>query len=118
MKELLSLALPNEEFVENFRPDWLKNPATGANLELDRYYPRLLLGFEFNGPQHRKEIGEKQWERDKLKKHLCAKHGVLRIVFYWGELSMKRVVEKISDSHLMRASWKNGKPWIKRDNPK
>ena len=42
------------------RPDWLKSPATGKNLEIDGYCPDINtpigrgLGFEYNGCQHSK----------------------------------------------------------------
>lgn len=34
------------------RPEFLKNPATGKNLEIDGYNDQLKLGFEYNGKQH------------------------------------------------------------------
>jgi len=42
------------------RPDWLKSPATGRNLEIDGFCPDIEtpigrgLGFEYNGRQHSK----------------------------------------------------------------
>lgn len=36
----------------NKRPDFLKNPETGYNLELDGYNEELQIGFEYNGIQH------------------------------------------------------------------
>jgi hypothetical protein len=36
------------------RPDFLKNPATGYNLELDGYCPELKIAFEYDGTQHSK----------------------------------------------------------------
>ena len=45
------------EFV-SIRPDWLKNPETKRNLELDGYNPNIKtaigtgVAFEYNGSQH------------------------------------------------------------------
>lgn len=79
------------EIVENIfqkpfpsmRPDFLKNPETGRNLECDLMNPELKLCIERNGEQHYKHvehfhtIGEygKQLERDKLKAKLLEKNG-------------------------------------------
>jgi hypothetical protein len=44
----------------SIRPDWLKSPATGRNLEIDGFCPDIEtslgkgLGFEYNGIQHSK----------------------------------------------------------------
>lgn len=34
---------------ESVRPDWLRNPLTGRNLELDCYNDTLKLALEYNG---------------------------------------------------------------------
>jgi hypothetical protein len=36
----------------SIRPDFLKNPTTGHNLELDGYCESLKLAFEYDGEQH------------------------------------------------------------------
>lgn len=76
------------------RPDFLKNPKTKRNLELDgfnRSIPTALgkgLAFEYNGSQHyffnpkyhiNYERFEEQVERDDFKKKACLKNGVLLI---------------------------------------
>lgn len=64
------------------RPDWLKNPITGRNLELDGYNAKLNIAFEYQGRQHNSndtEFGgdyEKQKERDIYKKEICKQHGI------------------------------------------
>lgn len=113
MKILLDSVLFDESYEDNFRPDWLKNPLTNYNLELDRYYPNLKIGFEFNGTQHRKKNNPEQWERDKIKKKLCAKAGVIKLVVYKSELSIEILRDKIKDCKEMRECWKNGKVWSK-----
>ena len=35
-------------------PDWLRNPETGRDLELDCYNPDVGIAVEYNGPQHYK----------------------------------------------------------------
>jgi len=36
----------------SLRPDWLKNPKTGRNLEIDIYFPKHKIAVEYNGKQH------------------------------------------------------------------
>lgn len=49
-----------DEKFKSVRPDWLKNPATGKNLELDGYCSHIQtkigkgLAFEYDGAQHSK----------------------------------------------------------------
>ena len=114
MKIILDEILPEETFIDNFRPDWLKNPNTNRNLELDRYYPNLKIGFEYNGLQHRKKINAEQWERDKIKKTLCGKEGVIKLVVYKKELIKSIILDKIKDAKEMKECWKNGKSWSKK----
>lgn len=51
MKAFLDYAVVSEWHVDNARPDFLTNPATGERLEYDRYYLEGVA-FEFNGSQH------------------------------------------------------------------
>lgn len=65
------------------RPDWLKNPSTGRNLEIDGYNDYLKLGFEHHGQQHylsnlyysKKHL----FEYDQLKKNICLDNDVTLI---------------------------------------
>lgn len=75
-------------FGEKFpkvRPNFLKHPATGKNLEIDCYNEKRKLGLEYSGRQHyvftpvfHKTLKdfEDQKERDELKKKLCQENGV------------------------------------------
>jgi hypothetical protein len=67
------------------RPDFLKNPHTGRNLELDMYCPELRLAVECDGEQHAGFLPwfhntysdfEKQQERDLMKAVMCKKRGI------------------------------------------
>ena len=103
------------------RPDWLRNPETGRNLEIDCYNDDLKLGLEFNGKQHTVypnwtgqtyEQFIQQVRRDQLKVELCDRHGVYLItvphtvakdkirdfiVYRLPESRMKRMQEGITD---------------------
>ena len=77
------------------RPDFLKNPATNRNLELDGYCPTIKtpigmgLAFEYDGIQHSQHSpyfhGNNpykfvyQVEKDKFKDKVCKEKGILLI---------------------------------------
>jgi hypothetical protein len=72
------------------RPDFLRNPVTGNNfnLELDCYNPQLKLAVEYNGIQHykytpffhrNKEAFLNQKYRDDMKRRICREYGVTLI---------------------------------------
>lgn len=74
----------------NQRPDFLRNPVTGGNfnLELDCYDSELKLAVEYNGAQHykyipyfhkNKEAFLNQKYRDEMKKRMCRDAGVTLI---------------------------------------
>ena len=70
------------------RPDFLKYPKTGKNLELDVFNQDLMLALEYDGVHHRKytEFFHKseqdfieQQERDKYKEEKCKELGITLI---------------------------------------
>lgn len=76
-------------FQASHKPDWMKNPKTGVNLELDCYNDELKIAIEYNGIHHyeypnwttkkyktTKEQFAKQVQRDLLKPELCDEQGV------------------------------------------
>lgn len=84
------------EYIENFynkqfpniRPNFLRNPETGQNLELDCYNEELGLAIEYSGQQHyvypnglHRTYSEfiKQLRRDKFKVQCCETNGVYLI---------------------------------------
>jgi len=100
MCKIILTSLTGEQFI-SIRPQWLRNPLTGKNIELDMYNERLSLACEYNGRQHYeytphfhkerycaydKKIvdGMRHFElqvyRDDLKKTLCDKNGVTLII--------------------------------------
>jgi hypothetical protein len=71
------------------RPDFLKNPSTNCNLEIDCYNSSIKLGLEYNGIQHyeypnkwHKNLRQfkKQKNNDELKIKLCQQQGIILII--------------------------------------
>jgi len=67
------------------RPEFMKNPVTHENLELDLYNEELQLAVEFNGKQHYEYVPfmhssrhafRNQQYRDLIKKDLCQRNGI------------------------------------------
>lgn len=84
-------SLFNNRFI-TVRPDFLKNPKTGRNLELDGYCEELKLAFEYDGEFHYKEMKwiddrnklELRQQQDKLKDVLCKQSDIILIrIPYW-----------------------------------
>lgn len=78
---------------DKIRPDWLRNPKTGKNLEIDCFNGDLGLGVEYNGEQHYmivdkfggtpESLAYSQY-KDQLKGELCRANGIhLITVPYW-----------------------------------
>ncbi len=76
------------QYFSKIRPDFLINPATGRNLELDGYNSQLGIAFEYNGIQHYKypnyfhkneDIFRQQVQRDIYKREACDAAGVYLI---------------------------------------
>ena len=73
------------------RPDWLKNPKTGKNLEIDIYCDKRGIGIEAQGYQHiqypnkyhkSEEEFKKQVERDNFKHKKCEELGIYLLLIY------------------------------------
>lgn len=92
------------------RPDFLKNPITNTNLELDCFSEQLKLALEYNGKQHYEFVSKfhksstdfhNQKYRDSIKKQLCYKNGIdlievpYTISHYEIPLYIDRALEKL-----------------------
>lgn len=106
------------EFV-SIRPDWLKNPETKRNLELDGYNPNIKssigtgVAFEYNGSQHsyfnphfHKSHGHfiAQVRRDQYKRKICKQKGIVLI-------SIPYHISKEGLSTFIRTELKKFKPF-------
>lgn len=78
--------LTGKPFI-SIRPDFLRNPVTGGNfnLEIDCYNEEMKLGIEYNGIQHyqykpffhrNKEAFRNQLYRDEMKRGKCKENGI------------------------------------------
>lgn len=88
----------NSEALINHRPNWLINPVTKCNLEIDIYYPSFNIGFEYNGAYHYdKKLHNHKYIlfKDKIKIDICKKNKVDLIVLRAFNLGM-------SDKDLIR----------------
>lgn len=72
------------------RPEFLRNPVTGENLELDLYNAELRLAIEYNGSQHyhynsfmhknSRDKFQNQQYRDLIKNDLCKKADITLVI--------------------------------------
>lgn len=78
-----------EKQFKKVRPDWLKNPDSGCNLEIDLYNEELNIACEYNGRQHylyssffhkTEEEFKLQQKRDEIKFNLIKNKNVYLIV--------------------------------------
>lgn len=84
VRQYLRHLLPDSAPTYNYRPNWLKNPKTGHNLELDIYYPELGIAIEVNGISH---ILKYQMYKDSIKVSGCKDRGInLIIVKHKGDI--------------------------------
>jgi len=88
------------------RPDFLKYPKTGCNLELECYNKELNIAVEYNGIQHytwpnytgqSEEAYTKQQLKDKYKVDTCNKLGLFLIVVPY-KVSHEMIPSYIIDS--------------------
>lgn len=97
-------SLFNKPFPK-IRPNFLKNPKTGRNLELDCYNDRLKIALEYNGKQHytahaffhdSQHKFNTQVSRDNFKRQRCKERGIVLIeVPYFTKNRRKYIVSEL-----------------------
>lgn len=108
MFHALNLIFPGERHLDHHRPDWLVNPRTGKNLELDRYYPDLDLAFEYNGRHH---DDRQQQVRDAIKVEACRRRGIALVIVPSGyAISAKDIVDMVAEARATSESFPSGAP--------
>ena len=115
VEESLKLVLePGVVIVRNSRPDFLRNPATGRNLEMDFYLPDFKVGIEVQGQHHYTD--ETQVARDLLKRRLGSQAGVRLIeisIFQISPTVLRTKLEGASRAQGLRIGLKNFDPsWL------
>lgn len=102
MYRTLNAMWPGEYHIDHYRPDWLKNPKTGHNLELDRFYPWMKLAFEYNGRHH---SGKYQMYKDEVKAERCKERGIALVIIKSAKvLNAKTIVEAVEQSRAALSS--------------
>lgn len=109
LNKVLNAMIPSVPCIDGGYYSFLKSPK-GFPMQLDRYYPRLHLAFEFNGKQHVEDSAffygtEEQWkyqqECDKLKEELCEKANIKVIYVQHDEYVCKDlIVSKLKDAGI------------------
>ena len=92
----------------NTRPDFLKNPVTGSNLELDCFNEYLNIAVEYNGPHHyspkfheTKYVFQCLQYRDYIKKQLCKENNTLLIIVRYDIVDIEAFIVKILDQKMV-----------------
>jgi len=101
----------NKPFASD-RPDFLRNPVTGGNfnLELDCYNPELQLAVEYSGKQHyeylpffhrNKDAFLNQKYRDEIKRRMCKDKGItlIEVPYLIKEEDIERYLKKELRKH-------------------
>ncbi|MEX0974371.1 MAG: hypothetical protein WD024_03335 [Bacillota bacterium] len=110
MRAWLDLLLADDDFLDNFRPDFLRNPRTGEPLEYDRYHPKIRAAFEFNGSQHSRTTKkysnpdklDDQKTKDLVKRAISAEQGIRLVVVEAKDLTLQGMLAKLQGLPLRR----------------
>lgn len=99
----LARMFPGREF-RSVRPAWMRNPDTGAPLELDFYCEPLRLAVEVQGRQHYEEVAwfhrtptafADQLARDAAKPPACARRGITLVCIPYSVTSSRDIERMI-----------------------
>ena len=97
----------NKKSVKGLKPDWLKNPRTGYNLELDISYLDLNFAIEVQGQQHSQFTSRfqktqedfiYQQYKDNYKAEQCIKRGV-DLLYVYHDDNYKQVIDTYLSEH-------------------
>ncbi len=99
----LDALVDSSDYMDNSRPDWLRNADTGCRMELDREYRTLGVAFEFQGEQHFRptqaypdeDAHAKRQLRDDQKAGVCLRNGVRLVEITAEDLTLKTMLEKV-----------------------
>lgn len=104
----LNELFPNEEFINNGYYSFMVSPG-GSPLQLDRYYPKFKLAFEYDGRQHDEYVKYIHKSRnnfiyqqvcDKIKDSKCIENGLTLIrISHKDKLSLDLIRERILESN-------------------
>jgi hypothetical protein len=110
LNKLLNEMIPDVQYIDGGYYSFLKSPK-GFPMQLDRYYPRLHLAFEFNGKQHVEDSSffyqsEEQWKYqqtcDELKKELCEKLNIKIIYVQHDEYVCKElIIKRLKEANML-----------------
>ncbi len=70
------IGLTKRNTIRNWRPEVLKNPRTGNNLEIDIYIGLFCVGFEYQGGVHFNDIHRFNNDSDKSRYNDIVKHQI------------------------------------------
>lgn len=104
------------DYMDCFRPGYIRNPRTGRPLEFDRIYPKRRVASEFQGSQHYRTTEKYHKEdeladtrlRDLVKLGLSVEKGITIITLEPKDLSLKGMLAKIGDLLPVRPYNANG----------
>lgn len=86
-----------EKEIEAY-PNFLVNPITGKNMEIDILFTGFKLGFEFQGEHHYNGRDIKAMDKDKEKLVLCVSQGTILIPVNACQLNSNQLFNLISNS--------------------
>lgn len=103
MGSLLNATLFLEDKMDNARPEFLKNPVTGENLEYDIFSPTTRNAWEFQGFQHfgpteafpSKEKAKQQQLNDLIKIGRSMENRVTLVVMTYKDLSIDGILKRL-----------------------
>ncbi len=110
MHKVMAMILPNDEYIIGGYYNWLMSPKNQP-MQLDMFFPKLNLAFEFNGRQHytynsymhkTKEAFEYLRACDKLKARLCVEQGInLLTIKYDKDITKGYLIRRLQEEGLL-----------------